>query len=76
MKHQDVVEEAGCDFVPLVVETFGVWSPFALKVLRTIADRKTARSGASTKQARTATTVCFSMDKQCPYDFTVLGFAE
>jgi len=49
---KDVVEEAGCDFVPLVVETFGVWSPFALKVLRTVADRITARSGASTRQAR------------------------
>ena len=29
-RHQDVVEEAGCDIVPLVVETFGVWSLFAL----------------------------------------------
>ena len=27
-RHQDAVEEVGCDFVPLVVETFGVWSPF------------------------------------------------
>ena len=25
-RHQDAVEEVGCDFVPLVVETFGVWS--------------------------------------------------
>ena len=38
--------------VPLVVETFGFWSPFALQTLRTIAERTTARSGASTKQAR------------------------
>jgi len=30
LRHQDAVEEAGCDFFPLVVETFGVWSPFAL----------------------------------------------
>ena len=36
----------------LVVETFGFWSPFALQTLRTIAERTTARSGASTKQAR------------------------
>ena len=28
-RHQDTIEEAGCDFVPLV-ETFGIWSPFAL----------------------------------------------
>ena len=26
-RYLDAVEEAGCDFVPLVVETFGVWSP-------------------------------------------------
>ena len=32
-RHQDAVEEAGCDFVPLVVETFGFWSPFALQTL-------------------------------------------
>ena len=51
-RHQDAVEEAGCDFVPLVVETFGFWLPFALQTLRTIAERTTARSGASTKQAR------------------------
>ena len=51
-RHQDVVEEAGCDFIPLVVGTFGVWSPFALNMLRIIADYTTARSGASTKLAR------------------------
>ena len=50
-RHQDAVEEVGCDFVLLVVETFGVWSPFALQTLRTITERTTARSGASTKQA-------------------------
>ena len=31
-RYQDVVEGTGCDFIPLVVETFGVWSPFALSV--------------------------------------------
>ena len=41
-RHQDAVEEAGCDFVQLVVETFGVWSPFSLQTLRTIAERTTA----------------------------------
>ena len=90
-RHQDVGEEAGCDFVPLVVETFGVWSPFALQTLRTIAERTTAISGASTKQAHkhllqqfsvplwtnpfVTTIFSFFMDEQCPYDFTVLGFA-
>jgi len=48
LRHQNAVEEAGCDFIPLVVETFGV--RFAM--LRIIADRTTARSGASTKLAR------------------------
>ena len=51
-RHRDSVEEAGCDFIPLVVETFGVWSPFALKSLNVIADRTTARSGCSTRLAR------------------------
>ena len=37
-RHQDAVEEVGCDSVPLVVETFGFWSPFALQTLRTIAE--------------------------------------
>jgi len=75
LKPQDVVEEAGCNFVPLVVETFGVWSPFTLKVLRKIADRTSARNGVSTKQARKNSAVCFFKDKQCLYDFTILGFA-
>ena len=34
------------------METFGVWSPFALQMLRTIADHITARSDASVKLAR------------------------
>ena len=49
MRHRGVIEEAGCDFIPLVVETFGIWSPFALRTLHSVADRTTARSGASTK---------------------------
>ena len=50
-RHRDVAEEAGCDFIPLVVETFGIWSPFALCALHQIADQTTARSGASAKVA-------------------------
>ena len=30
LRHQDAIEEVGHDFFPLMVETFGVWSPFAL----------------------------------------------
>ena len=37
-KHLAAVEKVGSDFVPLVVETFGVWTPFALKTLQNIAD--------------------------------------
>jgi len=32
-RHQDIVEEEGCDFIPLIVETFGIWSRFALKFI-------------------------------------------
>jgi len=35
------VEKVGSDFIPLVVELFGVWTPFALKQLQLIADRTT-----------------------------------
>ena len=52
LKHQDLVEETGCDFVLLAVETYDVWSPFALSIFHTIADRTTARSGESTKVAQ------------------------
>ena len=38
-RYQVAVEEAGCDFIPLVVETFGIWSPYALRVLHSITDR-------------------------------------
>jgi len=52
LKHQDLVEDTGCNFVSLVVESIGVWSPFALRTLHTIADHTTARSGVSTKAAQ------------------------
>ena len=39
------VNDHGGDFIPLVCETFGVWSPFALSTLFTIADRTTGKSG-------------------------------
>jgi len=32
-KHLAAVEKVGSDFIPLVVESFGVWTPFALKML-------------------------------------------
>ena len=51
-KHLATVEKAGGDFIPLVVESFGIWTPFALSVLNSIADRTTTHSGISPKVAR------------------------
>ena len=52
-KHLAAVEKTGSDFVPLVVECFGVWTPFALKMLKVIADctMATPRSGVPPKLA-------------------------
>ena len=46
------VEKVGSEFIPLVVETFGVWTPFALKTLQNIADRTTSCSSVPRKVAR------------------------
>jgi len=51
-KDKTVVEKVGSDFIPLVVESFGVWIPFALKMLHLIPDRTTPRSGVPRKLAR------------------------
>ena len=48
-KHLAAVEKVGADFIPLVVETFGVWMPFALCNLHIIADRTTLRSDVPSK---------------------------
>ena len=50
-KHRAKVEEAGGVFVPLVVEAFGRWTPFAAGVLKKIAKRGTAFSGVAPTQA-------------------------
>jgi len=51
-KHLAAVEKVGSDFIPLVVETFGVWTQFALKTLHVIAHRTTPHSGVPQKVAR------------------------
>ena len=51
-KNQDIVSDSGGDFIPLVCETFGIWSPFALSTLLSIADRSTVKNGLSRKYAR------------------------
>ena len=43
--------KVGADLIPLV-ETFGVWTPFALQSLNIIADRTIPRSGVPPKLAR------------------------
>ena len=51
-KHLVIVEKAGGDFIPLVVESFGVWTHFALSVLNSVADCTTTHSGISPKVSR------------------------
>lgn len=46
-KYELIVERAGAVFVPLVVETLGVWTPFARSTLKSIAARTTIRNGLS-----------------------------
>ena len=46
------VNDHGGYFIPLVCETFGVWSPFALLTLFTIADRTTVKSGVPRRLVR------------------------
>ena len=45
--HEEAVLSAGGIFIPLAVESLGLWSPASLNILRDIAVRTTNRSGAS-----------------------------
>ena len=45
--HEEAVLGAGGIFIPLAVESLGLWSPASLKILRDIAVRATNRSGVS-----------------------------
>jgi len=40
-QYQYIVRADGGEFIPLVCETFGVWTPYALSILNSIADRST-----------------------------------
>ena len=51
-QYQDIVNDNGGDFIPLVCETFGFWSSYALSILGSIADRTTVRNGLPRKFAR------------------------
>ena len=52
LSHQDVVEETGCDFIPLVDPLVCGHILLCEYSKHAIADRTTARSGASVKLAR------------------------
>jgi len=51
-KHLAMVEKVGGGFIPLCMECFGVWTPFALSTLNSIADRTATCSGITWKLAR------------------------
>ena len=44
-RYLESVSNDGGDFIPLACESFGVWSPFALFTLFTIADHTTVKNG-------------------------------
>lgn len=46
-KHQLSVEQCGGRFVPLVAETLGLWAPYAMTMLKSIATRATIKKGLS-----------------------------
>ena len=51
-QYLDSVTRCGGDFIPLVCESFGVWTPYALSTLFMIADRSTVSNGLLRKLAR------------------------
>jgi len=48
----DIVNQSGGDFIPLVCESFGVWTSSALSTLFLIAERSTVKNGLPCKVAR------------------------
>lgn len=44
-KYEDHVRSQGGRFIPLVVESLGLWSPFATSMLHSIAERTTLKNG-------------------------------
>ena len=49
-QHENNVVAAGGQLYPLFVETFGVWTPFAIETLKDITRRTTKRNGLSPKK--------------------------
>ena len=50
-KYEAIVGREGAVFVPLVVETLGVWTPFAKRTLKSITARTTIKNGLSSASA-------------------------
>jgi len=48
----DIANQSGGDFIPLVCESFGAWTPSALSTLFLIAERSMAKNGLPRKVAR------------------------
>jgi len=44
-QYQDSVSDDGGDFIPLVCETFGVWTPYAISILNSIGNRTIVHQG-------------------------------
>ena len=42
-QYLDSVSKSSGDFIPLICESFGVWTPYALSTLFSIADRSTGQ---------------------------------
>ena len=53
LHHAAVVEQAGAMFLPLVMESLGVWTPHSLETLRDIAARTITASGLTSERALT-----------------------
>ena len=51
-KHRSSVEQGGGRFVPFVVESLGLWSPYARPMLKRIASRSTFKNGLSSSAAQ------------------------
>ena len=50
-KHHENIVAAGGLLYPLIVETFGIWIPFAVDTLKNIAAATTTKNGLTSKEA-------------------------
>ena len=51
IRYLETVEASGCSFYPLAVESFGVWTPSSLELLKSIARKTTLHTGTRFNQA-------------------------